>query len=450
MHGLLGEGGMACVFDAFDERLGRPVAVKVLRPETQALPGMQMRFQREALIAARLVHPNIVSVLDYGQDHSSFFLVMERLPGTTLRDEIARGPLVKQRVLLVVAETLAALAAAHRFGVLHRDIKPSNILLLGDGHTKISDFGIATSLGARTGDDWVHDATTGFVLGTPGYLAPERRSGRRATVQSDLYSVGAVMIETITGKRVGDGTIPTESLPPVLRDIACRALATDPRDRFASAGDMLHALGTSPAFLTRRARAQPVASPADAAPVTPPLASQTTAIPTAPPSIGPAAGRSRRRRRRALSAGVAALTLVAAVCLLLEEFSEPAGLTTGATTHDVARPGTHRTDPETTALEALATSLARAGLSEDRTMASALEASAAQGPGTARRSTAQQALVLARALLDEGGLTSRQYRDVVDLLRPTGATEPVAPITAPTPLFPGTFFQGRDHRHDHE
>src|SRR3984957_7234859 len=110
IDGLLGEGGMARVFGAFDERLGRPVAVKILRAETEELPGMRQRFQQEARIAARLVHPHIVAILDYGQDESSSYLVMERLRGTTLRDEIVRGPLSQQRLMLVACETLSALA----------------------------------------------------------------------------------------------------------------------------------------------------------------------------------------------------------------------------------------------------------------------------------------------------------------------------------------------------
>ena len=223
IDGMLGEGGMARVFDAFDERLERPVAVKILRSETLALPGMRQRFQQEALIAARLIHPHIVAVLDFGEQKASSYLVMERLPGSTLRDEIvARGPLPTQRVLGVMAETLGALAAAHKFGVLHRDIKPSNILLQEDGHTKITDFGIAKSFDMGTDLDVPTDdmTMTGVVLGTPGYLAPERRSGQPATVQSDLYSVGAVMVETLTGQRLAPGAAATEGLPPPLRDVA--------------------------------------------------------------------------------------------------------------------------------------------------------------------------------------------------------------------------------------
>ena len=152
--GVLGEGGMARVFDAFDQDLERRVALKVLRPETEALAGMRQRFHQEAWLAARLVHPNIVAVLDYGEDHSISFLVMERLPGTTLREEIRRGPLPLQRLLQVITQTLDALEAAHRFGVLHRDVKPGNILLTEDGDAKIADFGIAKSLDAGAPASW--------------------------------------------------------------------------------------------------------------------------------------------------------------------------------------------------------------------------------------------------------------------------------------------------------
>ena len=169
---------MARVFDAFDDRLERPVAVKILRPETEALPGMRQRFQQEARLAARLIHPHIVAVLDYGEDDALSYLVMERLPGTTLRDEIARGPLAPSRVLLVVTEALTALVAAHKFGVLHRDVKPSNILLQDDGHTKITDFGIAKSCRRQDrggGDDRRLDAHRR----RPHQIRERLRGGRR-------------------------------------------------------------------------------------------------------------------------------------------------------------------------------------------------------------------------------------------------------------------------------
>src|SRR5580693_2208594 len=218
LHALLGEGGMARVYDGFDQRLERPVAVKILRPQTLALPGMRKRFQQEARLAARLVHPNIVAVLDYGEDDSSSYLIMERLPGTTLRDEIMRGPLPRQRVMSVMVETLAALAAAHKLGVVHRDIKPSNILLDDDGHAKITDFGIAKSFDPVAADDLTADLTmTGVVLGTPGSLAPERRAGHPATVQSDVYAVGAVMVEALSGRRLVPGGEDEANVPRELR-----------------------------------------------------------------------------------------------------------------------------------------------------------------------------------------------------------------------------------------
>ncbi len=245
LHALLGEGGMARVFDGFDERLERPVAVKILRPETEALPGMRKRFQQEARISARLVHPNIVAVLDYGEDGAASYLVMERLSGRTLRDEIARGPMPPERLTALMSDTLGALAAAHRFGVLHRDIKPSNILIDDDAQARLTDFGIAKSFDARAASDATSDMTmTGVVLGTPGYLAPERRAGHAATVQSDLYSVGAVMVEALSGRRLVPGEEQPLDLPPDLRPIATKALATDPQQRFSSAAEMLHALQT--------------------------------------------------------------------------------------------------------------------------------------------------------------------------------------------------------------
>jgi hypothetical protein len=443
--GLLGEGGMARVFDAFDERLERPVAVKILRPETQVLPGMRDRFQQEANIAARLSHPNIVSVLDYGEDHWSSFLVMERLPGTTLRDEISRGPLADHRVHLVAAETLAALAAAHTFGVLHRDVKPSNILLQADGHTKITDFGIAKSIKARTDVHRLTDdgTTAGFVLGTPGYLAPERRSGRPATVQTDLYSVGAVMVETLTGQRFGYGSVPTEGIPPSLRAIACRALAADPQDRFSCADEMLHALRHWADPVTRRAQPRPAAVAAAGAPVTRPLA-PGTAVRDLPSAEGPRADHPRRWRHRIILAGMALATIVVALVLLLATGSQPTGPASTAPPRDVAVSRPHQAGGEAAAITSLATSLAGGGFPGDRAMADALDATAAQPPGVGRQSSARQALALAQVLLDGGGITSGQYQDVANVLQATG-TVTTTPITALTPPLPGSLFHGHGH-----
>ncbi len=428
--GLLGKGGMARVFDAFDERLERPVAVKVLRAETRALPGMRQRFQQEALIAARLIHPHIVAVLDFGEDDSASYLVMERLPGSTLRDEIMlRGPLSTGRVALVMAETLTALAAAHGRGVLHRDIKPSNILLQQDGHTKISDFGIAKSFDVRTNvrDDMT---MTGIILGTPGYLAPERRSGRPATVQSDVYAVGAVMVEALSGQRLGAELTPADSLAPPWRDVALRALAPDPRQRFRSANDMLQALristtGPSPAPRPPMTTTVRVPRPNG----TPPPPSTAASLRPVPPRPSTPSG---ARRRRVALAFVAVLVLAAALFVLLAAHARPTGPAATIAKHHVTDPRTQAltrptttpstVDPESAAITSLATSLANGGFPGDGALASALQATAAAPPGAARESAAQQTLSLAAVLLGGGGITSGQYEDVVGVLQPTGAT----------------------------
>ena len=441
---------MARVFDAFDERLERQVAVKILRPETEALPGMRERFQREARIAARLIHHHIVAVLDYGEDSSSY-LVMERLPGTTLRDEMAHGPLPAPRVRLVAAETLSALAAAHKFGVLHRDIKPSNILVEDDGHTKIADFGIAKSFdpdAERIADDLT---MTGIVLGTPGYLAPERRSGRPATVQTDLYSVGAVMVEALSGRRAAPGAVSVQDLPPSLRSVAARALSADPSERYPSADAMLKAIAnpgtraTPPAPLGPAGRPVAPAASARTAPATEALAAATvpgahrqapseTVLLQAPRPVRGVGWRARRRRRGIAVAAAALAVLIALLFLMLGSGAQPTGPAASASSHHhgVVRPP----DTQGAAIRSLATSLANAGTPGDGAMARTLDATAAQRPGANRQAAAQQAILLAVVLLAGGGITSAQYQDVVSVLEPTGATVPTT--TVPTTTVPTT------------
>ncbi len=469
VEGLLGEGGMARVFDAFDERLERPVAVKVLRAETQSIVGMRQRFQQEALIAARLIHPHIVAVLDFGEDGAMSYLVMERLPGSTLRDEIvARGPLSTRRAALVMAETLSALSAAHRFGVLHRDIKPSNILLQEDGHTKITDFGIAKSFDLRSGPDRTTDdmTMTGFVLGTPGYLAPERRSGCPATVQSDLYAAGAVMVEALTGQRLGPDLAPADMLAPPLGEVARQAMATDPQDRFTSANEMLQSLRTA-ASRTMPATRAPAPPREDATTVAVPVAPApprggTVALPsrggrvalTSPRSSPPRRRSTRTRRRRRIVVVCTGLVLAAAAVILLEKGNEPSQPAASATQHHVAqqrkqaliRATPPAADAEGSAIRALATSLANGALPGDGALAAALVATAAQQPGVDRQSSAQQVLSLAQVLLAGGGISDRQYQDVVNALQPTGATVTTTTTsTTPQPGLPGLLFPGHGH-----
>jgi eukaryotic-like serine/threonine-protein kinase len=324
--GVLGEGGMARVFEAFDLTLERPVAVKVLRPEADALPDVQRRFQQEARFAAQIHHPHVVAILDFGEDKGHSYLVMERLPGATLRNEMAAGPISPQRTLMVVSEMLTALRAAHRHGVLHRDIKPSNVLVQEDGHTKLTDFGIAKGFNMGRPLPTNPDETmTGVVLGTPGYLAPERAAGLPASVQSDLYSVGAVMVEALTGKRLSAGGAIPDGLP--LRHVVGRAMAVDPRNRFESADAMLEALQppANPAELpTRLIVAPPIAPDSTATNATVPAAAAPTAVaPTdRTAALTRTSGSVPRRRRKLWAALVlttaAACALIASLFVLLE------------------------------------------------------------------------------------------------------------------------------------
>lgn len=254
IRGVLGTGGMAEVRDGWDHRLGRPVAIKLLHPGLSASREARARFEDEARAAARLQHPNIVAVHDYGHHGGSPYIVMERLPGSTLHDEIARGPLPPIRVRSVLDEVLAALAVAHAAGVVHRDVKPANILTSGPGGAvKVADFGIAKTADASL-------TATGHMVGTMAYTSPERLAGAPSSVADDLYAVGVVGYELAAGRppfpqsdvaalatAILNGSHPPLAsviggVDPGLDALIERALARDPRARFASAGDMRAAL----------------------------------------------------------------------------------------------------------------------------------------------------------------------------------------------------------------
>ncbi|MHA7661834.1 serine/threonine-protein kinase [Mycolicibacterium sp. HS_4_1] len=193
LRGTLGRGGMAEVRDAWDVQLQRPVAVKLLHAPLSGQPDFRRRFEIEARAAAGLNHPHVVAVHDYGEHDGTPYIVMERLPGRTLADAIAAGPLSPQQVRSVLDDVLSALAVAHAAGVLHRDIKPGNILLADSGSAKIADFGIAKSAESS-------HTIAGQIVGTMGYLSAERLSGRPATVADDLYAVGVVAYQGLTGR----------------------------------------------------------------------------------------------------------------------------------------------------------------------------------------------------------------------------------------------------------
>jgi eukaryotic-like serine/threonine-protein kinase len=260
---LLGRGGMADVYAALDVKLQRPVAVKILRPGFAADDDLRSRFEREGRAAARLNHPRVVAVYDTGEDAGRPYLVMEQMPGETLADRMAAGRLDQAWLRQVAGQVLSALSAAHRAGILHRDVKPANVLL-DHGEAKVADFGIA-AMGEPTGADGSHDAwaartAVGMVIGTPSYMAPERIEGQPATVQSDLYAVGVMLYEGLTGRKpfagstplatavaVQDGRYPpiTELRPdadPRMVAAANRAMRPRPEDRYESALDMRSAL----------------------------------------------------------------------------------------------------------------------------------------------------------------------------------------------------------------
>ena len=272
---ILGRGGMGDVRAGTDLALGREVAVKFLRNDLAHQPNLRHRFEREARAAARITHPHVVAIYDIGEHEGLPYIVMERLSGRTLADEMTAGALAEARACSLVLETLAALDAAHRLGVIHRDIKPGNILLTPDGHAKVADFGIA-----KLAEDLEHTAT-GTLFGTAGYLAPERLAGRPATPASDLYSVGVVLFEALAGRPAFIGDTPlalvasiSEGVPVSLTTLRSdldpgvvaaveRAMAKDPDLRFESAPTMAAALVTAsrpPASSAFDAATVPVAS----------------------------------------------------------------------------------------------------------------------------------------------------------------------------------------------
>ncbi|MBM6402307.1 serine/threonine protein kinase [Phycicoccus sp. MQZ13P-5] len=244
---------MGDVWRAEDTVLDRTVAVKVLRPSTDGEPVFVRRFRDEALYAAALSHPNIAALFDYGEEDSLAFLVMELVEGEPLSELVRReGPLPVERVRAVLAQAALALGAAHEAGVVHRDVKPANILVTADGTVKLTDFGIARAV------DGSGHTQTGEIVGTPHYLSPEQALGEPATGASDLYALGVVAHEMLTGRRPFDRNTPVATalaqvndpppaLPPhvggSLRALVEQCLEKRPDARPASARELGERLG---------------------------------------------------------------------------------------------------------------------------------------------------------------------------------------------------------------
>ncbi len=245
-------GGMGDVWRATDSVLGRVVAVKVMRANAAEDATFAARFRDEARHSAGMSHQNIATVYDYGEDDGTAYLVMELVEGEPLSAMIARGPMAPSQVRSIVGQAALALAAAHSAGVVHRDVKPANILVTADGRVKLTDFGIARAV------DGASHTRTGEVLGTPQYLSPEQALGRIATGASDLYALGIITQEMLTGRKpfdagsavatalaqVNDPPPPLpDSVPGDLRRIVEQSLAKDPGARPTSAAAVAAALG---------------------------------------------------------------------------------------------------------------------------------------------------------------------------------------------------------------
>jgi TolB-like protein/Flp pilus assembly protein TadD/predicted Ser/Thr protein kinase len=247
----LGSGGMGTVYRAEDTRLGRPVAIKVPRSESMADTAERARFLREARVASALDHPNIVVLYDVGEVDGQVFLAMQYVEGRTLRERLAQGPVPPAEALAIGRAVADALAHAHGRGVVHRDIKPENVLLCEDGRVKVADFGIATWSGEASA------RSTVALAGTPAYLAPEILRGERASAASDLYALGAVLHELLSGTpaftgatlaevlyKVGNedpATLPS-AVPDPVRRLVRRLMARRPQDRPAGAIEAADAL----------------------------------------------------------------------------------------------------------------------------------------------------------------------------------------------------------------
>ena len=252
VEALVALGGMATVFRAIDTRLDRRVALKVMHADLARDEDFVDRFIGEAKSAARLSHPNVVSVYDQGRDGPYPYLAMEYLPGRTLRDLLGeRGWFPPREALAIMVPLLSGLAAAHRAGIVHRDVKPENVLIAPDGHLKVVDFGLARALSVSS------QTRTGVIIGTVAYLAPEQVTGISADARTDVYAAGIVLFELLTGTKphTGDSplavackhvneTVPepsrfVDTVPPQVDRLVEQATSRDPRGRPADAAEFL-------------------------------------------------------------------------------------------------------------------------------------------------------------------------------------------------------------------
>ena len=253
----IGEGGMANVYLAYDTILEREVAVKILRGDLSDDEKFIRRFQREANSASSLRHPNVVEMYDVGEDDGKYFIVMEYVDGKTLKGLIKkRGPLNLSESIDIMLHLTIGIACAHQSYIIHRDIKPQNVMILEDGRVKITDFGIAMALNNN------ELTQTNSVMGSVHYLPPEQASGNSSTTKSDIYSLGILMFELLTGKVPFKGENAVEiaikhmkdqipsvckinpSIPQSVENIILKACAKNPKNRYETVAEMYEDLKT--------------------------------------------------------------------------------------------------------------------------------------------------------------------------------------------------------------
>jgi beta-lactam-binding protein with PASTA domain/tRNA A-37 threonylcarbamoyl transferase component Bud32 len=325
LKSLIARGGTARVYLAYDRRLGRQVAVKVLFEELSGDSAFVERFRREAQAAANLNHPNIVSVYDWGEANDSYFLVMEYVNGVSLSRYLAdKGRLGVTEAASIGAKVANALYYAHRHGVIHRDIKPGNVLLTEEGGVKVTDFGIA-----RAGSAQDSITQTGVVMGTAQYFSPEQAQGMPTDGRSDIYSLGVVLYEMAAGRPPFTGDSPVsvalkhvrEPVPPLrelvpdvpeaFEAIVMKALAKNPEQRYASAAELARDLEDFVAG-KRVSVAPPVEAP-------PPATEAAPAVPEPPrrARVRDPFMRAARLRRRLYLAATLAMLLIAAGLVFL-------------------------------------------------------------------------------------------------------------------------------------
>ena len=259
----LGAGGMGEVYRARDSRLERDVAIKVLPQSLVNDAEALARFEREAKAVAALSHPNILSIHDFGRESGVAYAVMELLEGETLREKLDGGPVPQRKALDYALQIAQGLAAAHDRGVVHRDVKPQNLFVTRDGLVKILDFGLVKIASpapeGRSGALTTPGTRTGMILGTVGYMSPEQVRGAAADHRSDIFSLGAVLYEMLTGERAFRQETDVETmmailrvdplettagraLPPEIEEIVAHSLEKSPEERFQSARDLAFAL----------------------------------------------------------------------------------------------------------------------------------------------------------------------------------------------------------------